>query len=110
MKMLVLAWESTTKETIINSFSKAGISNDQQRAAVNNNDNIFKALTEEIKTLRARKPDLAPGFTSYNLLNIDDGSACTESLLTDDEIIEEFTMNVDGDDDDDCSGDNNEDD
>ena len=108
--MLVLAWESATKETIINSFSKAGISNDQQRAAVNNNDDLFKALTKEIKTLRARKPDLALGFTWNNLLNIDDGLVCTESPLTDDEIIEEFTMNVDGNDDDDCSGDNNEDD
>ena len=58
----------------------------------------------------AQKPDLAPEFTSNSLLNIDDCSICTESLLTDDEIIDGFTMNDDGDDDDGCSGDNNEDD
>ena len=72
MKMLVLARESVTKETIINCFSKAGISKDQQRVAVKDDDDPFKALTEDIKSLRAQKPDLAPEFTTNNLLNIDD--------------------------------------
>ena len=60
--------------------------------------------------MRAQKPDLALEFTSNNLLNIDDGLVCIKSLLTDDEIIDEFTMNDDGDDEVDCSGDSNEDD
>ena len=34
MKMLVLAWESVTEETIINCFSEAGISQDQHVAAI----------------------------------------------------------------------------
>ena len=71
---------------------------------------LLKALTEEIKNLKAQKLDLALELTSNNLLNIDDGLVCTELLLTDDEIINEFTMNDDGEDDDHCSGDNNEDD
>ena len=71
---------------------------------------LLKALTEEIKNLKTQKLDLALQLTSNNLLNIDDGLVCTELLLTDDEIINEFTMNDDGDDDDHCSGDNNEDD
>ena len=54
--------------------------------------------------MRAQKPDLAPEFTSNSLLNIDDCLICT------DEIIHGFTMNDDGNDDDGCSGDNNEDD
>ena len=54
--------------------------------------------------MRAQKPDLAPEFTSNSLLNIDDCLICT------DEIIDGFTMNDDGNDDDGCSGDNNEDD
>ena len=107
MKMLVLAWESVTEETIINCFSKAGISKDQQVAAINDNDDSFKTLTEEIKSLLARKPDLAPEFTSNNLLNVDDGLVCTESFLTDDDIIKQFTRN---DDDDDCGNDNDKDD
>lgn len=41
MKMPVLAWESVTKETIINSFSKASISEDQQKAAVNYDDDTL---------------------------------------------------------------------
>ena len=88
MKMLVLIWEMVTEEMIINCFSKAGISKDQQLAAINDDDDPFKALTEEIESLRARKLDLAPEFTSNNLLNVDDGLVCIESLLTDDDIIE----------------------
>ena len=107
MKMLVLAWESVTEETIINCFSKAGISKDQQVAAINDDDDPFKALTEEIESLRARKLDLALEFTSNNLLNVDDGLVCTESLLTDDDIIEQFTRN---DDDDECGSDDDKDD
>ena len=46
MKMLVLAWESVFKETIINYFSKASISKNQQRADVNDHDDPFKVLTD----------------------------------------------------------------
>ena len=88
MKMLVLAWESVTEDKIINGFSKAGISNDHQVAAINDDDDPFEALTEEIQSLRARKLDLMPEFTSNNLLNIDNGLVCTESLLADDDINE----------------------
>ena len=86
--MLVLVWESVTKETIINCFSKASISKDLERAAFNDYD------------------DPSKGFTSNNLLNINKSSVCTESFLTDDKIIDKFTMNEDGD----WSGDNNKDD
>ena len=57
--------------------------------------------------MRDRKLDLAPEFTSNNLLNVDDGLVCTESLLTDDDIIEQFTRN---DDDDECGSDDDKDD
>ena len=43
-------------------------------------------------------------------MKIDDDLVCTESILTDDEIINKFTMIDDGVDDDGCSSDNNEDD
>ena len=51
MKMLVLALESVTEERIINCFSKTGISKDQQVAAINDDDDRFKALREEIESL-----------------------------------------------------------
>ena len=47
---------------------------------------LLKALTEEIKNLKAQKLDLALELTSNNSLNIDDGLVCTELLLTDNEI------------------------
>ena len=106
MKMFVLAWESVTEETIINCFSKAGISKDQQVAAINDDDDLFKALIEEIESLQAQKLHLVPEFTSNNLLNVDNGLVCTESLLTDD-INEQFTRN---DDDDECGNDDDKDD
>ena len=80
---------------------------DEQVAAINDDDDPFKALTEEIENLRARKLDLAPEFTPNNLFNVDDGLVCTESLLTDDDIIEQFTRN---DDDDECGSDDDKDD
>ena len=108
MKMLILICKSATKEAIINCFLKASISQDQQRVAVNDDD-PFKALAEKIKSSRTQKADPAQEFTSNNLLKIDNGLVCTESLLTDDKKIEKCTISDDGDDDD-CSGDNNEDD
>ena len=49
MKMLVLAWESVTEETIINCFSKAGISKDQQVAAINDDDDLSRHLQKKSK-------------------------------------------------------------
>ena len=72
-------------------FQKLVYQKDQQVAAINDDDDPFKALTEEIESLRARKLDLASEFTSNNLLNVDDGLVCTEFLLTDDYIIKQFT-------------------
>ena len=76
----------------------------------NDEDGPFKAPTKEIKNLSAQKSDLTLEFSSNNLLNIEEGLVCTELLLTDDETIDEFTMNDDGDDNDGCSGYNNKDD
>ena len=53
MKILVLAWKRVTEEAIINCVSKAGILKDQQIATINDDDDLFKALTEEVKRLRA---------------------------------------------------------
>ena len=90
-------------------FSKAGIPKNQQKRAVNDDD-PFKALTEEIKRLRDQKPHLAPESSSNNSLNIDDGLVCTESLLTHDQIIDKITISDDSNNDDNFSGDSNEDD
>ena len=57
--------------------------------------------------MQAQKLDLVPEFISNNLLNVDNGLVCTESLLTDD-IIEQFTRNDD--DDNECGNDDDKDD
>ena len=79
----------------MNCFAKAGISKDQQVTAINDDDDLFNALTEEIEGLKAQKPDLSPGFTYDNLMNGDDGLVCKECDLTDEDIIEEFAYNDD---------------
>ena len=67
---------------------------------------LSRHLQRKSKVWELENLDLVPEFTSNNLLNVDDGLVCTVSLLTDNDIIEQFTRN---DDDDECGSDNDED-
>ena len=44
MQMLVSAWNSVPGETIVNCFRKAGISAENQTAAIADDDDPFKEL------------------------------------------------------------------
>ena len=59
MQMLVSAWNALTTETIVNCFLKAGISAENQDAAIAEDDH-FKDLQDEIDALRTVQPDLIP--------------------------------------------------
>ena len=52
MQMLVSAWNAFTTETIVNCFRKAGISAENQNAAIAEEDDPFKELQGEIDALR----------------------------------------------------------
>ena len=55
--MLVSAWNALTTETIVNCFHKAGISAENQDAAIAEEDDPFKDLQDEIDALRTDQPD-----------------------------------------------------
>ena len=48
MQMLVSAWNALTTETIVNCFRKAGISAENQDAAIAEEDDAFKDLQDEM--------------------------------------------------------------
>ena len=60
MQMLVSAWNELTTEAIVNCFRKAGISTENQDAAIAEEDDHFKDLQDEIDALRTVQPDLIP--------------------------------------------------
>ena len=52
MRDLFSSWNSLSKETIINCFKKAGISESSKQLAVTDADEYFKALTEDLSNLQ----------------------------------------------------------
>ena len=57
MPLLVAAWDRVSKETVQNCFRKAGLSQETQESAIDDDDDPFKALLDEIGNLRERDPD-----------------------------------------------------
>ena len=51
MKHLVSSWNAVSKEAIVNCFNKFNISQSNQQAAVNDDDDPFKSLQEDLKKL-----------------------------------------------------------
>ena len=51
MKHLVSSWNAVSKETIVNNFKKSNISQSSQQAAVNDDDDPFKSLQEDLEKL-----------------------------------------------------------
>lgn len=59
MVILTEAWGRVSKQTIRNYFRKADIGKAQQ-SALNDNDDPFKILLEDISALQERSPKLVP--------------------------------------------------
>ena len=57
MKHLVSSWNVGSKETIVNCFKKSNISQSNQQAAVNDDDNQFKSLQEDLEKLHGLDND-----------------------------------------------------
>ena len=51
MKHLVSSWNVVSKETIVNYFKKSNKSQSNQQAAVNDDDDPFKSLQEDLEKL-----------------------------------------------------------
>ena len=90
--MLDLAWEKVKAITIVNCFKKAGISEEQQHAALIENDDLFKDLQELEARLAVCAPEVFPdGTTAEDVLSADENLFNAEPLTTDEEIIESIT-------------------
>ena len=90
MIILVEAWNKVKKETAQNCFRKAGIGSSAQQSALNDDDNPFKTLSEEINALREENPLLLDDMIgSEDLVSTDDNVLTSESL-TDNDILAEF--------------------
>ena len=51
MTMLVTAWDGVSETTVVNCFEKAGICKESQESSINDGDNPFKVLAEEMNIL-----------------------------------------------------------
>ena len=90
--MLASAWNEVSQATIVNCFKKAKISDKDQAIAINDEDDPFKEINEDLQELREKDSSLVPeSMTAEDLASADDAVITRESTLTDEEILEEAT-------------------
>ena len=90
MDLLVTAWDRVSTETIKNCFKKAVISRETQENAINDSDDPFKALAEEINELREKEPELVPtDMTVDDVVDADD-NVLTSNVLPPNDILQEI--------------------
>ena len=90
MIILVEAWNKVKKEAVKNCFRKAGIGSSAQQSSLNDDDNPFKTLSEEINAHGEENPQLLDDrIGSEDLVSTDDNVLTSESL-TDNDILAEF--------------------
>lgn len=88
LQLLVSAWNEVSKATIVNCFRKSKISEKDQTNAVNDEDDPFKEMSEELQNLRKKDSSLVPeNLTAKDFACIDDVVVSTASHLTDNEIL-----------------------
>ena len=109
MQILVSAWNALSTETNVNCFRKAGISAENQNAAIAEEDGHFKDLQDEIDAPRTVQPDLIPeDINAASLINVDAEVSAVQPPPTDAEILADF-LETDNISDDELVGDDVED-
>ena len=90
MKHLVLSWNAVSKETIVNCFKKSNISQSNQQAAVNDDDDPFKSLQGDLEKLHELDNDaIQPNLSAESFADLDSEVVTSASLSNDDDIIAE---------------------
>ena len=78
-------------ETIVNCIRKAGISAENQDAAIAEEDDPFKDLQDEIDALRTVQPDHIPeDINAASLVDVDAEVSAVQQPPTDAEILADF--------------------
>ena len=96
-QLLASAWNEVSQATIVNCFKKAKISDKDQTIAINDEDDPFKEINEDLQELREKDSSLmSESMTAEDLASADDAVISRESTPTDEEILEEATKIDDG--------------
>ena len=97
LQILVASWNDVTEATIVNYFKKAKISEQTQTDALEDSDDPFTALEEELSELRKADPMLIPvEITAAELVGTDSDLITTEAPTTDKEITGSVNLEEDG--------------
>ena len=95
-KHLVSSWNAVSKKTIVNCFKKSNISQSNQQAAVNNDDDPFKSLQEDLEKLHELDNDaIQPNLSAESFADLDSEVVTSASFSNDDDIIAEVTEGED---------------
>ena len=90
MKQLLSPWNAVSKETIVNCFKKSNISQSNQQAAVNDDDDPFKSLQEDLEKLHELDNDaIQPNLSAESFADLDSEVVTSASFSNDDDIIAE---------------------
>ena len=89
-KHLVSAWNAVSKKTVVNCFKKSNISQSNQQTAVNDDDNLFKSLQEDLKKLHDLDNDaIHPNLSAESFADLDSEVVTSGSFFNDDDTVAE---------------------
>ena len=92
LQLLASAWNEVSQTTIVTCFKKAKISDKDQTIAINDEDDPFKEINEDLQELLEKDSSLVPeSMTAEDLASADNAVITRESTLTDEKILEEAT-------------------
>ena len=92
LQLFASAWNEVSQATIVNCFKKAKVSDEDQTIAINDDDDPFKEINEDLQELREKDSSLVPeSMTAEDLASAEDAVITRESTLTGEEILEEAT-------------------
>ena len=96
MMTLVSSWNAVPLHVIFNCFSKAGISDPSQQAALSDEDDPFKELTEELDELREAHPDAEPeNFLAESFSAVDGHMVVAALAASDSKILPQILRDKD---------------
>ena len=89
MKILADSWNAVSMPTVVNCFTKAGITEQAQQAALDDTDDPFKELEDGLTRLRNANSSMVPeDLTPVSLACIDDDVITRAPEITEADIIE----------------------